>query len=240
MHLSKKVISGIVAIVVAAGTATAFAAIPDGNGVIHGCYDTKTGALRVVDSNPNGFSLSCAPKEAGLQWNQQGPQGPQGAKGDPGPQGLRGNPGAQGPKGDTGAQGPQGDAGPPGASSLPYLYMKRVDEVALPNINNSNWVKVATLTLPGGTYADAVSVTGWLVRTTDSAVDANCQLVKSGVILDEVRIGDADAASFAMNDYVSGEPGPFQVYVECISVHDDTYAENIRLTGSQIQGITVQ
>jgi len=91
--------------------------------------------------------------------------------------------------------------------------MKRVNEVALPIINNSNWVKVATLTLPGGTYADAVSVTGWLVRTTDSALSANCQLVKSGVVLDQVRVADADASAFATNDYVGGEAGAFQVYV---------------------------
>jgi hypothetical protein len=79
MYLSKKLIAGIVAIVAIAASTTAFAAIPDGSGVIHGCYDTKTGTLRVIDSGSNGFSLSCAPKEAGLTWNQQGP------KGDPGP-----------------------------------------------------------------------------------------------------------------------------------------------------------
>src|SRR5919205_2464407 len=85
MYLSKKLISVIVAIVAIAAGTTAFAAIPDENGVIHGCYDTKTGALRVMNYSVNGPSASCAPKEAGLTWNQQGPPGPKGDKGDPGP-----------------------------------------------------------------------------------------------------------------------------------------------------------
>jgi hypothetical protein len=78
MYLSRKLIAGIVAILAVAGGATALAAIPDGNGVIHGCYDTKTGALRVLDWPTNGMSLSCAPKEGAVTWNQQGPKGDRG------------------------------------------------------------------------------------------------------------------------------------------------------------------
>lgn len=84
MYVSKKLIAGIVAIVAVAAGTTAFAAIPDSGGVIHGCYDTKTGALRILDWPTNGMSLSCAPKEGGLTWNQQGPAGPKGDKGDQG------------------------------------------------------------------------------------------------------------------------------------------------------------
>ena len=239
MHLSKKLIAGIIVIIAIAAATTAFAAIPDGNGVIHGCYNIQSGALRVINSDPNGFSLSCAPKEAGLQWNQQGPQGLQGAKGDPGPQGLKGNPGPQGLKGDTGAQGPKGDAGPAGPSSLPFLYIKRVSEVALPN-DTSSWTKVATLTLPGGTYADAVSVTGWVARAGESDLIAWCQLRKSGVVLDDSGVFEANGGAIAMTDYVGGEAEPFQVSLYCSSARDDVAALDIRLTGSQIQGVNVQ
>jgi hypothetical protein len=79
----------------------AYAAIPDSSGVIHGCYATKNGALRVIDS-----SAKCANAELALNWNQVGPRG------EPGPAGPAG---AQGPKGDTGAAGPQGAKGDPGA-----------------------------------------------------------------------------------------------------------------------------
>ena len=59
------------------------AAIVDGNGTIHGCYDKNSGQLRVADTATN-LPKSCTVKEAALTWSQQGPQGPQGPKGDQG------------------------------------------------------------------------------------------------------------------------------------------------------------
>jgi hypothetical protein len=134
MYLSKKLV-GVIAVLVAvvAGSA-AFAAIPDGAGVIHGCYDNVSGSVRVFDS-AGGAPKGCGNKETALTWNQQGqagapgpqgPVGPAGPAGPVGPQGPKGETGAkgdiglQGPKGDTGAkgdtgpQGPKGDTGPAG------------------------------------------------------------------------------------------------------------------------------
>lgn len=57
----------------------AYATIPDATGVIHGCYSTKDGSLRVIDT---GALQSCDPrKETTLDWNQTGPAGPQGPPG---------------------------------------------------------------------------------------------------------------------------------------------------------------
>ena len=94
----------------------AFAAIPDSNGVIHGCYQKDVGNLRVIDPSAGD---SCRPSEVPISWSQTGPAGPQGPKGDTGatggagqgPKGDTGATGAQGPKGDTGATGPQGVPG---------------------------------------------------------------------------------------------------------------------------------
>ena len=55
----------------------AFAAIPDGGGVIHGCYKNDTGAMRVTDSDTN-LPKGCNSKETALNWNQQGPKGDRG------------------------------------------------------------------------------------------------------------------------------------------------------------------
>src|SRR5262245_24261247 len=55
------------------GGAASYAAIPDGQGVIHGCFATKGGAVRVIDE-----AASCKSTETPLNWNQTGP------KGDPG------------------------------------------------------------------------------------------------------------------------------------------------------------
>jgi hypothetical protein len=68
----------IAVVLVAVGATVAVAAIPDANGVIHGCRDTRTGALRVIDSEAG---QTCGSKEAALNWNQTGPQGPAGVSG---------------------------------------------------------------------------------------------------------------------------------------------------------------
>jgi len=58
----------------------AWAQIPATNGVITGCYDNKTGALRVIDAS----KTKCAGGTTELQWNQKG------AQGVPGPPGIGG------------------------------------------------------------------------------------------------------------------------------------------------------
>src|SRR3954470_5410702 len=64
------------------------AAIPDSNGVIHGCI-LPSGTLRVIDSTTS----PCKRNETSVDWNQTGVPGPAGATG------------ATGPKGDTGSAG---------------------------------------------------------------------------------------------------------------------------------------
>jgi hypothetical protein len=59
----------------------AWAAIPAANGVVSGCYNKTSGALRVTDTQANS-PAGCSAKEASLQWNQQGPKGD---TGEPGP-----------------------------------------------------------------------------------------------------------------------------------------------------------
>jgi hypothetical protein len=86
-----------IALVVAVGGLAAggiaWAAIPDSNGVIHGCYAKTNGTLRVIDSSSQNCDTK---KEVALNWNQTGPKGATGAEGP------------TGPKGDTGDVGPTG------------------------------------------------------------------------------------------------------------------------------------
>ena len=85
-------------------------AYTDANGVYKGCVDKSGGNLRVL--TPTG--QSCKNSEIAIDWNQVGPQGPQGIqglKGDQGIQGLKGDQGIQGLKGDQGDQGIQGIQG---------------------------------------------------------------------------------------------------------------------------------
>jgi hypothetical protein len=115
----------------------ALAAVPDGSGVIHGCFSpngakAKGGtALYLVDS----ASTTCSNGQAPLNWNQTGPQGPQGI---------------QGPQGNQGPQGIQGPAGPAGTTSAGYATTSGFNPITLPSGGGN--VLVASLTVPDGTY----------------------------------------------------------------------------------------
>lgn len=81
------VLTGVIA-ALALGS-IAWAAIPDGAGVVHGCYDKGSGQLRVTDTQTN-VPKSCTVKEAALDWNVRGPQGMPGPQGPAGPAGAPG------------------------------------------------------------------------------------------------------------------------------------------------------
>jgi hypothetical protein len=66
--------------------AVAFASIPDSAGMIHGCYNTVSGGLRVIDSPAD----QCRPSETAISWNQVGPAGATGPQGPQGPSGVVG------------------------------------------------------------------------------------------------------------------------------------------------------
>lgn len=111
----------------------AVASIPGPDGVIKGCLDQRTGALRVIDS-----SIACRSTERTLSWNQRGAPGAAGPIGPAGPTGPRGLPGA------PGAQGP---AGIPGGAA-PAFYSHASDVVVLPTAYQS----ILHLDLPAGSY----------------------------------------------------------------------------------------
>jgi hypothetical protein len=109
----------------------AYSSIPDPQGVIHGCYDNTTGALRVIDSP----SDVCRGGEIALDWNQQGQPGLTGHTGLPGPPGVA------------------------------LTYAKSASgPVALPN--PGQLTTIATLTVPGGSYAVFAKAVGGLTVPT--------------------------------------------------------------------------
>jgi hypothetical protein len=97
-------LSAAVVVAVLIGTATialGVLPIPGPDGRINGCYDVKSGALRVISEGEQ-----CKKDELDIFWNQTGPAG---------------QTGATGPAGPTGATGPAGPAGAGGLSSLDDL-----------------------------------------------------------------------------------------------------------------------
>jgi hypothetical protein len=63
----------------------AYASIPDANGVIHSCYNSDNGALRVFGKSKD--YQQCNAGEKALDWSQTGPTGPTGLTGARGPVG---------------------------------------------------------------------------------------------------------------------------------------------------------
>jgi hypothetical protein len=72
----KRIIIGLVVLLILGGAGLAIASIPSSSGVINGCYRTSggnQGDLIVIDS-----AASCPAGYTALDWNQAGPQGPAG------------------------------------------------------------------------------------------------------------------------------------------------------------------
>lgn len=156
-------VTGFVVVVACAGGA-AYATIPDGSGVINGCYNRQGGDLRVIDPDAE----NCLPSELAISWSQRGPQG---ARGPQGLQGLQGPPGRQ------------GDPGPPGAPG----GVSGLERVAVMSAINSDNLKEVVADCPagksvtgggyfiGGPYGEIVvqrseprlSPTGWLVTAAE-------------------------------------------------------------------------
>jgi hypothetical protein len=105
MHVPRRalVITGAAALLVGVGTAAGATinAGPVNNGVITGCYVTKTtnGSHALVLEDPDA---SCPKGDTAVEWNQKGTAGPKGATGPRGPQGATGPQGIQGPTGSAG------------------------------------------------------------------------------------------------------------------------------------------
>lgn len=94
------VVGALTAAGLTAAVGVAWASIPASDGVIHGCYASGGGSVKVIDTST---TKTCPSGYKSLNWNQTGPAGPTGATGWQGP---------AGPTGPAGATGPQGPAGP--------------------------------------------------------------------------------------------------------------------------------
>jgi hypothetical protein len=97
-----------VLVVVVAGTVASAHDSDDGS--IHGCYEKKSGRLRIADDR------RCSDDEWKVSWNERGRRGETGPRGSAGPAGPAGIKGEPGPKGDRGPAGPLGTPGPAGAA----------------------------------------------------------------------------------------------------------------------------
>jgi len=149
----------------------AHAAIPDGGGVIHGCYAPPNGSLRVIDTAASG---ACKSTEKSLNWNQTGIQGPKGDQGVPGPKGDQGVPG---PKGDQGVPGVPGPPGPSGVLGHWSFYAADPGTLTVTSGNQFPTGVTHLDNLPPGSYM--VWATGDVTSQNGDTDYALCSLVSS-------------------------------------------------------------
>jgi collagen triple helix repeat protein len=125
------------AMLAAATGGIAVATIPGSDSVVNGCYEKRTGILRVIDTEAGKACITRY--ETPINWNQKGPkgepglQGIQGDKGQQGLQGIQGEKGVQGEKGiqgEKGLQGVQGEKGETGDQGLQGIQGERGPEGA--------------------------------------------------------------------------------------------------------------
>jgi hypothetical protein len=166
-------VGGGSAVAAAAGSATTSAS------VYQGCLG-PSGQLHAITVDAS-VAPNCPGGERAITWNQTGPIGPQGPKGDTGatgPQGPQGDTGAtgpQGPKGDAGAPGPQGDpgvqgetgpagpagpAGPPGPAGSAGTGLQKLEDLnGLPCGGDTTFAGALTVTMDNSGGAPAVHLT---------------------------------------------------------------------------------
>ena len=154
-----------------------YAAIPSGDGVIHGCYNAvsnPSGQLRVIDAEGGA---KCSKNEKALNFNQTGPKGDKGEQGIQGIQGIQGDQGIQGETGLQGIQGlkgEKGDKGDAGVASLPAWYADADNNNQIGHLGRFTET-VASLALPAGKYAVEARMS---FRNTDGDIQTNsCSLL---------------------------------------------------------------
>ena len=186
----KLVTTGIATSVLLGAGGVAYAAIPGTDGLIHACYDTQSGQVRLVDP-ATGQPKGCGKTEKAVAWNQQGPAGPTGPAGPAGPAGPQGEAGAQGEPGAQGETGPAGPAGPAGTSKG---YAKGVDRADTPeNID----VEVAAISLPAGQFVLTATAVAEPDSGTSGGVNVLCELYQGAAYLASAA-GRFDSGSIAL------------------------------------------
>jgi hypothetical protein len=187
----KRIVTAIgVAVLLALAAGIAYAAIPDGQGVIHACYKTNKGDVRVIDSGP------CAAGEAALAWNQTGP---------PGPQGLQGS---QGPPGPQGLQGAPGPAGAPAVGATVYWANVHADGTSIALVTHLVTKSGATYVVSFAPISNVGACAGVASVFPDDTAGGGTASVKGGPFSD----------SFTVDTYnLAGEPAPraFSLIVAC-------------------------
>jgi hypothetical protein len=200
------------------GIATAVqAAIPDAQGVIHGCYATN-GVAKATNGTPlniiDSAVASCKANNTSITWNQKGPTG---AKGTTGATGHSGPSGARGPSGPSGARGPSGPTGPgatTGTTTVAQiglaLTLFSVNGVPVGGFCSATQVAVDFFTNPFGNYLQLSGTQNVDASTTPKDVTGNAgaQVIAANNADFDGLIENAAVGKFAHVDVHGSQGNP--------------------------------
>jgi hypothetical protein len=141
------VVVGLTAAIGLLVSGVAWASIPAPNGVIYGCYSTKSGALSVIDT---AKVHSCPKATKSVTWNHEGP---------------RGVPGAAGTARDAGAVISVGQGGPgfytEGLKGWRSVTSQSAGVYCLVPDSSSDTANTSLLVSPGSPGGGALGFVGW-------------------------------------------------------------------------------
>lgn len=136
--------SSLAIVLLAGGVAFAVGTIPGQDGVIHACFKSSTGDLRVIDPT----RASCNPSESPIFWNQEGVPGQDGADGTNGTDGIDGTNGTNGLDGKTvlnGTERPDETIG-----TLGDFYLDTASSTLYGPLTERGWGEGTSLVGPAG------------------------------------------------------------------------------------------
>jgi len=223
-RVARVLVPAALAAALTCGVGIATGAIPDAGGVIHSCYRTPNGRLRVIDTHQ---AAGCRPNETALNFNQTGPPGPAGAAGPKGETGPTGPAGPAGAKGDTGAAGPKGDTGPAGPGATVYFSETEDAQFASDNghiVHNtltsriSPGVYVVQLDKDVTTCATTATLSAWADRIVHPDEFPFAAQMAPGFITVNYNGGVGSNTQIVVNTYNAGgvlTDRPFNLSVTC-------------------------
>ncbi|PZS35398.1 MAG: hypothetical protein DLM61_01980 [Pseudonocardiales bacterium] len=219
--------------------ATGTASIPGPGGVIHACYVTNGNLKNITLIDPS-TGTKCPTGYTALNFNQTGPQGPQGLQGPVGPQGLTGAIGPQGlpgATGATGATGPAGAPGPAGPASASHAYVVSNAFSGLPGSDET----VASTAVPAGSYV----VNGKTELNNGSVTgdqEGSCRLMVGAVQYDYTHVLLKEAIAAGDESPVPVQAAivldaPNTIAMICNVTADNSYAADTVLTALAVGGV---
>ena len=193
----------------------AMAAIPDAQGVIHGCYAKSGGQLKVIDT---AKGEKCPTGYTPLDWNKQGIAGTNGIDGEDGEDGAPGKDGINGIDGIDGTNGTNGEDGAPGKDGTNGTNGTNgtdgetgatgpSDAYTTPDgqagtILGSGVTVVKTLSLPAGQYTASATATATLFQVeSQNDTLASCALTVDPIAGAPVLVRGQANSSIRPNEF---------------------------------------